>query len=110
MLETISSMEDEASSAEAAWVEAPFEISTDAVLIDWLAAETSPAMVRISLTVRVRSVTIAPSACISLSWGERSRMATVRLPCAISSAAAVISFMAAMSVFRLFLILLKSPW
>jgi hypothetical protein len=34
---------------------------------------------------------------------------TVRLPLAISSAAAVISFMATISVFRLFLIRLKSP-
>ncbi len=37
MLETISSIEEEASSAEAACALAPFETCTEAVLIDWLA-------------------------------------------------------------------------
>ena len=75
----------------------------------WLAEATSPAMPRISATVRVRPATMLIRACISLSWADRSRTATVRLPWAISSAAWVTSFMAPMSVFRLFLMLLNSP-
>ena len=109
MFETISSIEDEASSAEAACVVAPFEISTDAVEIDWLAELTSPAIVRISRTVRVSPLTMVASACISLSSGDRSRSVTVKLPCAIWSAACVISSMAPINVFRLFLMALKSP-
>ena len=54
MLETISSIEEEASSADAACALAPLETCTEAVLMDWLADATSPAMVRISVTVRVR--------------------------------------------------------
>ena len=104
MLETISSIDDEASSAAAACALAPLDTWTDAVEMDWLAADTSPAMPRMSETVRVSPLTIDASACISLSCGERSRTSTVRLPFEISSAAAVISFMAAISVFRLFLI------
>ncbi len=72
--------------------------------MDWLAAATSPAMERMSETVCVSPPTMETSACISLSCGERSRNVTVRLPLAISSAAAVISFMATISLFRLFLI------
>ena len=104
MLETICSMEEDASSAEAAWALAPFDTCTEAVLIDWLAAATSLAMVRMSETVRVRPFTMALSACMSLSCGDRSRRTTVKLPFEISSAALVISFMAAIRVFRLFLI------
>ena len=59
MLETISSIEEEASSAEAACALAPLDTCTEAVLIDWLADATSPAMVRMSVTVRVRPATIA---------------------------------------------------
>ena len=110
MLETISSMEEEASSAEAACALAPLDTWTEAVLMDWLADDTSPAMVRMSVTVRVRPATMAIRACISLSWAERSRTVTVRLPWAISSAACVTSFMATISVFRLFLMVLNSPW
>ena len=109
MFETISSIEEEASSAAAACALAPLETWIDAVDMDWLAAATSPAIPRISDTVRVRPPTIAASACISLSFGERSRSSTVRLPFDISSAAPVISFMAVTSAFRLFLIRLKSP-
>jgi hypothetical protein len=107
--ETISSIEADASSAEAACVVAPLDSSTDAVLIDMLAELTSLAMVRISVTVRVRSLTMVASARISLSSGDRSWMLTVRLPREISSAARVISFMASTRVFRLFLMRLKSP-
>ncbi len=81
----------------------------DAVEIDWLAAATSPAIERISDTVCVSPATIEVSARISLSSGERSFSVTVMLPPAISSAAAVMSFIAAISVFRLFLMVLKSP-
>ena len=59
MLETISSIEEEASSADAACALAPLETCTEAVLMDWLADDTSPAMVRMSVTVRVRPATIA---------------------------------------------------
>ena len=69
MLETISSIEEEASSAEAACALAPFDTWTEAALMDWLAAATSPAMARISVTVRVRPPTMAVSACMSLSCG-----------------------------------------
>ena len=62
-----------------------------------------------SETVCVNPATIAASACISLSCAERSRICTVRLPFEISSAAAVMSFMATISVFKLFLMVLKSP-
>ena len=110
MFETISSIEEEASSAAAACALAPFDTWIDAVEMDWLAADTSPAMARISETVCVSPATIDASACISLSCCERSRRVTVRLPLAISSAAAVMSFMATISVFRLFLMMLKSPW
>ena len=109
MLETISSIDDEASSAAAACALAPFDTCTEAVEIDWLADATSPAIVRISDTVCVSPSTIAASACISLSSGDRSFSTTVRSPLAICSAAAVICFIAAISTFRLFLILLKSP-
>ena len=77
--------------------------------IDWLAAATSPAIVRISPTVCVSPSTIADKACISLSSKHRSFRSTVRSPREIFSAAAVISFIASISVFRLFLIRLKSP-
>ncbi len=77
--------------------------------MDWLAAATSPAIPRMSETVRVSPPTIAASACISLSCAERSCSSTVRLPFATSSAAAVMSFMAVTSAFRLFLMVLKSP-
>ena len=77
--------------------------------MDWLADATSPAMVRMSVTVRVSPATMAIRACISLSWALRSRIVTVRLPCAISSAACVTSSMAPISVFRLFLMVLNSP-
>ena len=39
MLETICSMDEEASSAEAAWALAPCDTSTEAVLMDWLPLE-----------------------------------------------------------------------
>ena len=110
MFDTISSIEDEASSAEAAWALAPFDTSTDVVLMAWLADATSPAIPRMSDTTRVMPLTIALSACINLSCGDRSRIFTVKLPFAISSAAAVMSFMATISMFRLSLIKLKSPW
>jgi hypothetical protein len=53
MLETISSIEDDASSAEAACELAPFDTSTEVVLMAWLAEATSPAMERMSDTTRV---------------------------------------------------------
>ena len=109
MLETISSMDEEASSAAAACALAPFDTCTDAVEMDWLADATSPAMERISDTVCVRPATMLESACISLSCADRSRSSTVRFPLAIPSAALVMSFMATISVFRLFLMRLKSP-
>ena len=110
MFETISSIDDEASSADAACELAPFETSIDVVLMAWLADATSPAIPRMSETTRVMPATIAASACISLSCRERSRRVTVRLPFAIPSAAAVMSFMATISMFRLSLMVLKSPW
>src|ERR1035438_10371615 len=58
ILETISSMEEEASSADAACAVAPLETCTEAELMDWLAADTSPAMLRMSVTVRVRPATM----------------------------------------------------
>ena len=109
MLELISSIEEEASSAADACALAPFDTWIEAALIDWLALDTSPAIARMSDTVRVSPLTIPPSAFISWSSGERSRMFTVRLPLATSSAAAVISFIAKISAFRLFLMALKSP-
>jgi hypothetical protein len=73
MLLTICSIDEEACSAAAACELAPFDTWIEAVEMDWLAAETSPAMVRISETVRVRPADHGASACISLSCGERSR-------------------------------------
>jgi hypothetical protein len=82
---------------------------TEAVEMDWLAAGHL-AGDRADIGDGLRQpATIDASACISLSCGERSRSVTVRLPLAISSAAAVMSFMATISVFRLFLMVLKSP-
>ena len=110
MLETISSIEEEASSAEAACALAPFDTWTEAALMAWLAEPTSPAMLRISVTVRVRPPPWRSGPASVCPAADRSWTATVRLPCAISSAAWVTSFMAPISEFRLFLMVLNSPW
>ena len=67
-------------------------------------------MVRMSVTVRVKSVHHRPESLHELVLRGAFADVTVRLPLAISSAALVMSFIAPISVFRLFLIRLKSPW
>jgi hypothetical protein len=109
MLETISSIDDEASSAAAACALAPFDTWIEAVEMDWLAADTSPAMERMSETVCVSPPPSPPapaSACPAASArGCHRQVAVGNL-----LGRRVMSFMAAISVFRLFLIRLKSPW
>ena len=104
-------MEEEASSADAACAVAPFDTCTEAALIDWLAAAN---LAGDGPYVGNRAGQAGDHGGQrlhqNLSFAERSPTVTVRLPWAISSAARVTSFIASISVFRLFLMALKSPW
>ena len=78
--------------------------------MDWLAAETSPAIVRISETVRVSPPTIDDQSLHQLvllrTLAKRHRQVAV----GNLLGGWVMSFIATISVFRLFLMVLKSPW
>ena len=88
MLETISSIDEEASSAAAACELAPFDTCTEAVEMDWLAAATSPAMERMSETVRVNPANHGDERLHQLVLRANVPSdVTVRLPPAICSAA-----------------------
>jgi len=109
ILADICSMDEEASSAEAACSVAPWDMVSDPVLISRLPAATLSAAAMTSPTTAVSLCTMMASACISSSLLERSRTSTRRFPPEISLARLVTVFMASTRTFRLFLISLKSP-
>ena len=109
MFADISSMEEEASSADEACSVAPCDIDSALDDICKLPAATLSAADLTSFTTSESLATMFESERISSSLAERSAMVTVRLPSATSLAALVMLLVASISVFRLFLIWLKSP-
>ena len=86
ILATISSIDDETSSAVAACSVAPCDISSAPRLIAWLPEATVSAVDLTLLTTAFRRWLIVFKACMSVSWADRSLSSTVRSPSAIASA------------------------
>ena len=109
MLEDICSIEELASSAEAACSLAPWDICSEVELSAWLPEVTLSAANFTSVTTWVRFCTMVERACIRPSFSERCFTSSIRFPSAISLASLVASLLASIRRFRLFLMSLKSP-